>query len=592
MLAKGDTAIDFNEVVLNVPHIIKVKTMIKQWTPVPADENKITELEELLGVHHIQARLFLRQGIYSKLEAERFLNPSLEQLHDPFRMDGMITALERIQQAIDHDEKILIYGDYDVDGVTSVTLLFGFLQHFTNKVDYYIPDRYKEGYGVSMEGIDYASQNGISLIISVDCGIKAIRPVAEAKRRNIDFIICDHHLPEEELPDAVAILDPKKPGCTYPYKELSGCGIAFKLAQAYGTANGWILEEFKPLLDLVVVSIASDIVPMTGENRVLAHFGLQQLNNYPRPGFSALINQNGPKNNLKIENIVFGIGPMINAAGRIADAKQAVHLLLSNDPAVTADYARLLQERNQLRKEYDQSIVAEAIAMHQGTDGWKDQQSIVLFHPKWHKGVIGIAASRLVDQFHRPTIILTESNGKAVGSARSISGFDIYETIKSCEHLLENFGGHQHAAGITLDIKNVEPFKKAFEAAVCSQSTTTSPGPEIKYFAELQLNELTPDFWKELQAFAPFGPYNRNPVFVSRDVTDSGYSKLLKEKHIRLHISQNGSFPVSAIAFNQGVHFSKVISQPFHICYTVQENHWNGKTSLQLNVKDIKFGKS
>ena len=563
--------------------------MKKQWIPIPADENKITELEELLGVHHIQARLFLRQGIYSKLEADRFLNPSLDQLHDPFRMDGMLLALERIQQAIDQDEKILIYGDYDVDGVTSVTLLFSFLQHFTNKVDFYIPDRYKEGYGVSTQGIDYASQNGISLIISVDCGIKAIPQVAEAKRRDIDFIICDHHLPEEILPDAVAILDPKKPGCSYPYKELSGCGIAFKLAQAYGMANGWVLNEFMSLLDLVVVSIASDIVPMTGENRVLAHFGLQQLNSNPRLGFSALIEQSSQKGKLKIEDIVFGIGPMINAAGRIADAKQAVRLLLSDDLAVTADYGRLLKQRNQLRKEYDRSIVAEARAIHEATDAWKGQKSIVLFHPKWHKGVIGIAASRMVDQYHRPTIILTESNGKVVGSARSVQGFDIYKTIKACEHLLENFGGHQHAAGMTMDIEKVEAFKKAFEEAVQAQEISPPQEPEIKYFAELPLDELRPRFWKDLQAFAPFGPHNRNPVFVSRNVVDIGYSQLLKEKHLRLHLSQNGSFPVKGIAFNQGVHFPMIKSQPFHICYTIQENHWNGKATLQLNVKDIKF---
>jgi single-stranded-DNA-specific exonuclease len=563
--------------------------MTKKWIPIPADENRITELEELLNVHHIQARLFLRQGIYSKLEADRFLNPSLDQLHDPFRMDGMIAALERIQQAIDQEEKILIYGDYDVDGVTSVVLLLSFFQHFSNKLDYYIPDRYKEGYGVSMQGIDYASQNGISLIISVDCGIKAVKQVSEAKRRNIDFIICDHHLPEDELPDAVAVLDPKKPTCTYPYKELSGCGIAFKLAQAYGMANGWLIEEFLPFLDLVVVSIASDIVPMTGENRVLAYFGLQRLNNNPRLGLAALIELSSQKENLKIEDIVFGIGPMINAAGRIADAKQAVRLLLSEDPAVTADYARLLKQRNQLRKEYDQKIVAEAIDIYENSVGSEEQKSIVLFHPEWHKGVIGIAASRIVDKYYKPTIILTESNGKAVGSARSVNGFDIYETIKSCSYLLENFGGHQHAAGLTLDINNIDRFITAFEKAVHAQHSATPKEQEINYFAEISLGEISPNFWKELQAFAPFGPQNRNPVFVSRNVSDSGYSQLLKEKHLRLHIHQKNSFPLKAIAFNQGMHFPKIKSHPFHVCYTLQENFWNNKTSLQLNVKDIKF---
>ncbi len=563
--------------------------MKKRWIPIPADENKILELEELLDIHTVQARLLLRQGISSKLEADRFLSPSLEQLHDPFRMDGMIAALERIQLAIDQNQKILIYGDYDVDGVTSVSLLFSFLQHFTNDLDYYIPDRYKEGYGVSKQGIDYASQNNIALIISVDCGIKAVEQIAEAKRRGIDFIICDHHLPEDHLPDAIAILDPKKPKCTYPYKELSGCGIAFKLAQAYGQANGWVLDELKPFLDLVAVSIASDIVPMTGENRTLAYFGLQQLNMNPRVGFAALIKQSSRKENLKIEDIVFGISPMINAAGRIADAKQAVHLLLSNELAVSNEYARLLKERNRIRKTYDQDIVAKAKTLHESSEGWEQQKSIVLYHPKWHKGVIGIAASRIVDHYHRPCIILTESNGKAVGSARSIQGFDIYKTIKSCAHLLDNFGGHQHAAGMTMKIEHVPLFKKAFEAAVRDQKTSAPKIPEIKYFAEISLNELDFDFWKGLQSFAPFGPQNRNPVFISRQVVDTGYAQLLKEKHLRLQISQNGSYPIKAIAFNQGIHFSKIKSQPFHICYTIQENHWKGKTTLQLNIKDIKF---
>ncbi len=565
--------------------------MKKRWTQIPADEDKITELQELQNIHHIQARLLLRQNIFSNLEADNFFNPSLDQLHDPFRMDGMMEAIERIQQAIIQDERILIYGDYDVDGVTSVTLLYSFFKHFTDKIDFYIPDRYKEGYGVSMQGIDYASQNEISLMISIDCGIKAIKQIAEAKARNIDFIICDHHLPEEELPDAIAILDPKKPSCTYPYKELSGCGIGFKLIQAYGMANGWIIEEFKSFLDLVVVSIASDIVPMTGENRVLAYFGLQQLNKNPRLGFEALINESSQKENLKIEDIVFGIGPMINAAGRIADAKQAVRLLLSDDPGVATEYARLLKQRNKLRKEYDQNIVAEAKQFFESKVDWKDQKSIVLFHPKWHKGVIGIAASRMVDKYYRPTIILTESNGKAVGSARSVQGFDIYETIKSCSHLLENFGGHQHAAGMTMEIDKVEAFKKEFELTVRSQETAEPSVPILNYFSELSLADITPEFWKEIMAFAPFGPDNRNPVFVSHHVQDTGYSQLLKDKHLRLHISQNGSAPIKAIAFNQGIHFPKIKSSPFHICYTIQENHWNGRTTLQLNVKDIKFEK-
>lgn len=568
----------------------KIFIMKKNWIQIPADEDKITELQELQNIHHVQARLLLRQGIFSNLESNNFFKPSLDQLHDPFRMDGMMEALNRIQQAIDADERILIYGDYDVDGVTSVTLLYSFFKKFMDKIDFYIPDRYKEGYGVSMQGIDYASQNGISLIISVDCGIKAINQVAEAKSRGIDFIICDHHLPEEELPDAVAILDPKKPTCSYPYKELSGCGISFKLIQAYSIANGWLIEELIPFLDLVVVSIASDIVPMTGENRVLASFGLKRLNNNPRLGLSALMHKSRQTENLKIEDIVFGIGPMINAAGRISDAKQAVRLLLADNPGVAKHYAHFLNMQNQLRKEYDQTIVAEAKELFESKHNWDAQKSIVLFHPTWNKGVIGIAASRLVNKYHRPTIILTESNGKAVGSARSVQDFDIYETIKSCRHLLENFGGHHQAAGMTLAIENVEAFATAFELALRSQETNKPSVPTLEYFSTLALEDITMEFWKDLRAFAPFGPYNRNPVFVSQNIRDTGYSKLLKEKHLRLHISQNGSAPITAIAFNQGIAFDRIKSgEPFHICYTIQENHWNGKPTLQLNVKDIKF---
>ncbi len=567
-----------------------LKEMEKRWTPIPAEEDKITELQELLNIHSIPARLLLRQGIESKTEAERFLNPSLDHLYDPFRMLGMTEAVERIHEAIEKDERILIYGDYDVDGVTSVTLLFSFLGHFTNNIDYYIPDRYKEGYGVSKQGIDYAAQNGITLIISVDCGIKAVERVREARQRNIDFIICDHHLPGAKLPEAQAILDPKQPDCEYPYKDLSGCGIAFKLAQAYGTANGWLLSELRPFLDLVVVSIASDIVPITGENRVLAYFGLKKLNDQPRPGFLALLKLLDNRVHLKIEDIVFGIGPMLNAAGRIADARQAVRLLLSEDSSVTQDYARLLQQKNELRKTYDQMIVAEATAIIARQPDSKNNKSIVLFHPQWHKGVIGIAASRIVERFYKPTIILTKSNGKAVGSARSIQGFDIYEAIKSCKHLLDSFGGHQYAAGLTMDIDKVDAFRDAFEAAVQPRITSLPAIPEINYFAQLPLSEITPNFWQQLKAFAPFGPGNRNPVFVSFGVEDTGYAQVLKTQHLRLQLRQNGSAGIRAMAFKQAEHFPGVKEQAFHICYTIQENHWNGRTNLQLNIKDIKFG--
>lgn len=474
--------------------------------------------------------------------------------------------------------------------MTSVTLLFSFLKQFTDNLDYYIPDRYKEGYGVSMQGIDYAAQNGIALIISVDCGIKAMEQVKAASDRKIDFIICDHHVPDVELPEALAILNPKKRTCDYPYKELSGCGIAFKLVQAYAMANGWILSELTAWLDLVVVSIASDIVPINGENRILAYFGLQQLNVSPRPGLKALINQTKKQDQLKIEDIVFGIGPMINAAGRIADARQAVRLLLSEDVSVTSSYAQLLNQRNALRKNYEQTIVAEAKSALEGQTNWQDQKSIVLFDRDWHKGVIGIAASRMVDQYYKPSIILTESNGKAVGSARSVKGFDLYDAIKSCRHLLDNFGGHPFAAGLTLDIEKIDAFREAFEANVQSKLIPMAVIPEIQYFAELPLSDITMDFWKKLQAFAPFGPTNRNPVFVSYQVSDTGSAQVLKGQHLRMQLRQGDAAPVKAIAFKQAEHFFKIKQQqPFHICYTIQENNWNGYTSLQLNIKDIKF---
>lgn len=564
-------------------------TQSKKWIPIPSNEEQLIELEEILDLGHIPARLLSRQGIRSKIEAEQFLKPSLQQLHDPFRMHGMMTALERIHAAIDNQERILIYGDYDVDGVTSVSLLYHFLSQYTEYLDFYIPDRYKEGYGLSMEGIDYAAQNNVKLIITVDCGIKAIAPVSAAKLSEIDCIICDHHLPGDQLPAAFAILNPKQAACSYPYKELSGCGIAFKLIQAFAQADGWIIEELHEYLDLVAVSIAADIVPMTGENRVLAHFGLRQINGSPRPGLAALIDKKRMQKNLRIEDLVFGIGPMINAAGRISDAREAVQLLLEEDETVAFALANRLRKRNEMRKIYDKQIVEEAKQLFELQSTWAEQSSIVLFYPEWHKGIIGIAAARLVDHYFRPTIILTESNGKAVGSARSIPGFDIYSVIEECAEHLEQYGGHAHAAGLTLSLDKIGSFAKAFENAVQKRISAKQLERKQFYFSEVDLSEIGKNLWEELIAFAPFGPKNRTPVFVSRNVRDTGYSRLLKGEHLKLHIQQGDEKPVSAIAFYQGQYFERIQKEPFDICYTIKENHWNGKTSLQLMIKDIQF---
>ncbi len=561
----------------------------KRWVPIPADHNRLIELEELLDIDEITARLLARQHIHSKTQADHFLNPSLDQLHDPFRMHGMHTALERIHRAIDRGESILLYGDYDVDGVTSVSLLYHFLSTYTSNISIYIPDRYKEGYGLSMQGVDYAAQNNIDLIITVDCGIKAVAPVSAAKLKAIDCIICDHHLPGEALPSAIAILNPKQANCKYPYKDLSGCGIAFKLIQAFAKADGWTKDELIPFLDLVAVSIAADLVPITGENRVLAHFGLKQLNTTPRVGLSALLAQSHHKNHQRIEDIVFGIGPMINAVGRIADAKLGVHTLLAQNPVVATEYANQLQQCNKARKAYDKNVAKEAKVLFESDKDWQERKSIVLFNPKWHKGVLGIAAARLVDHYFRPTIILTESNGKAVGSARSIPGYDLYTTLEKCKDYLDEFGGHAHAAGLTLSLDKVKPFSEKFEEEVAKTIKPKQLKQQLSYFAEINLAAINTSFWKSINAFAPFGPGNRTPVFISRKVRDTGYSKLLKGQHLKLHIRQSAESPISAIAFYQGKHFERIKKEPFDICYTIKENHWNGKVSLQLNIKDIRF---
>jgi single-stranded-DNA-specific exonuclease len=567
--------------------------MRKRWTLLPADDSEVEQLRQALNIHPIFCKLLVQRGIKTFEHAKAFFRPHLSQLHDPFLMKDMHAAVARLETALAKQERILLYGDYDVDGTTSVALMYAFLEKRSHSLDYYLPDRYKEGYGVSMAGVDYAFQNGVSLIIAMDCGIQAALQVSRAKELGIDFIICDHHLPDGRLPEAAAVLDPKRHDCPYPYKELSGCGIAFKLAHAFSLKNGIPWAEMEALLDFLVVSIAADIVPITGENRVLAHFGLEKLNHTERPGLKALKDQAARPYPLHISDVVFGLAPLINAAGRLADAQQAVRLLLSADKFVAHDNARVLEHRNKLRKEYESAIVREATELLTSQPGWEERRSIVLFQPHWHKGVIGIAASRMVEQYHRPAIILTESNGKAVGSARSVNGFNLFEAIKNCSALLENYGGHDHAAGLTMALENVPFLIEKFEAEAHQRMAGQEPIPEIEVSSVLAFKDITPAFWKILKQFAPFGPENHNPVFVSKNVVVAGPSRLLKGNHLRLSIKQGDSPVMYGVAFEQGEAFAKVMEEkPFHICYKLEENQWEGHTYLQLLVQDFWFSET
>lgn len=564
--------------------------MKKRWNLLSTNADVVQHLQDELKINPVFCQLLAQRGISNFEGARQFFRPSLNELHNPFLMKDMDKAINRLTDAIHSKEKVLLFGDYDVDGTTSVALMFSFLKKYHKNLDYYIPDRYKEGYGVSIAGIDYAKQNGITLIIAMDCGIKAFDKVQYAKEKGIDFIICDHHLPEGELPAAVAVLDPKREDCNYPYKELSGCGITFKLVQAFVGQNNLEEEQLLELLDLVVISIACDIVPMLGENRTLAFLGLQQLNETKRAGLLSLIEISNRQVPLNVNDIVFGLGPMINAAGRLADARQAVQLLLSSDKTIANENAKVLYQRNQLRKEFDQQIVQEAQMLIDKNVYFDEQKSIVLFQPHWHKGIVGIAAARMVEAHHRPTIILTESNGLAVGSARSIKGFNIHDAIKKCESVLLNFGGHAHAAGLSLDVEQVYVFREKFEEVVRETINDETLVPEVDIAAPLDLQNITPQFWNILKQFAPFGPQNRNPVFVTKNIRDTGYSRLLKGNHLKLSLQQTESNIFNGIAFGMGDFFPKIQNQPFHICYTINENNWNGKRELQLNVKDIKTG--
>jgi single-stranded-DNA-specific exonuclease len=564
-----------------------VMTRNKRWVVKEIDTALARTLQDELKLNPVLARLLVQRNIRTFEEARIFFRPSLDHLHDPFLMKDMDKAVDRINAAMMHNEKIVIYGDYDVDGTTSVALMYSFLKKHYPNIDYYIPDRYKEGYGISQAGIDWAKQQQCSLIIALDCGIKSIDKIAYATSIGIDFIICDHHLPGDEIPAAVAVLDPKRTDCTYPYKELSGCGIGFKLLQAYCNSHQISFDELTPYLDLVVVSIASDIVPITGENRTLAYFGLKQLNESPREGLKALLETAVSRKEISVSDIVFIIGPRINAAGRIDDAKNAVRLLLSETQFTAGSNAELLNQKNTERRQFDMDITKEALAILQ-EDIYDQRKSTVIYREHWHKGVIGIVASRLTEVHYKPTIVLTQSNGVAAGSARSIAGFDIYSAIKECGDLLEQFGGHMYAAGLTLKLENVDKFIKRFEEVVSATIDENLLTPEIVVDDEIQLKDITPSFYNILKQFAPFGPGNMKPVFVTRNLTDTGYSRVVGNDHLKISLKDKDNYSGNGIAFGMA-HFGELVrDEPVDIVYTIEENEWRNVVRIDLMIKDIK----
>ncbi|MEM8522728.1 single-stranded-DNA-specific exonuclease RecJ [Flavobacterium sp. PL12] len=561
-----------------------------RWTTkTKPSEEKIKHLAQALNVENFLAQLLVQRGIETFDDAKNFFRPSLDHLHDPYLMKDMVKAVERIEKAIENNERILVFGDYDVDGTTAVSLVSSYLKSYYLEVATYIPDRYLEGYGISFMGIDYADDNGFSLIIALDCGIKSIDHIAYAKERNIDFIICDHHRPGDTLPDAVAVLDPKRDDCEYPYDELCGCGIGFKLIQALAKNQNQTIDDLIPYLDLVAAAIAADIVPMTGENRVLAYFGLQVINSDPRPGIKALIHQI-KKKVLDITDVVFIIAPRINAAGRIKHGNHAVELLTEFDFEQAQQFASEIESYNSERKDLDKLITKEALKQID-ENGEKERFTSVVFQEDWHKGVIGIVASRLIETYYRPTLVFTKSGDKYAASARSVKGFDVYNALEACSEHLEQFGGHMYAAGMTLSPENYSVFKEAFEREVEKTIHPDMLIPEISIDAEINFSDITPKLIRILKQFEPFGPMNMTPTFLTKDVKDTGYGKLMgqEEEHLRLFVKQNSSEGMAAIGFGLGDKYDLTTNQkPFQIAYCIDENEWNGKTSIQLRLKSIK----
>lgn len=562
----------------------------KRWTILPADEIRATGLHRELGISLTICRVLVQRGITSFNEAKAYFRPDKDSLHNPWLMKDMISAVDRISAAVSAGEKILVFGDYDVDGTTSVACMFRFLTliHPADLLDFYIPHRYREGYGVSQAGIDYAHYHGFKLIIALDCGIKSVELVAYAKTLGIDFIICDHHLPGKELPAAHAILNPKQSDCPYPFKELCGCGVGFKLITALAEKFDIPRERIYENIDLLATAIAADIVPMTGENRILAFYGLKKINERPNAGIASLMKLGAVTPPLSISNVVFVIAPRVNAAGRMDDARKAVELFLEDDPAKALELAGLLHSDNADRKEADSSITEEALAMIDADPALKNRKTTVLFRDTWHKGVVGIVASRLIEHYHRPTIVLTKSGDVLAGSARSVPGFNLYEAIYACREHLLGYGGHFAAAGLSLEPEKFDAFNQAFEKTVASSIDERLLVPEITIDAEISLKEINYPLYNILNQMEPFGPENLRPVFIAKEVMNTGYSKILKDVHVRFSVSQNQAVQ-NGIGFNLAHKFHIVQSgRPFDIAFTVDENEWNGEKKLQLRVIDIR----
>ena len=571
--------------------------MINKWNIRPNTEEEIKWANTLateLNLNPITSLLLVQRGILTVEAAKKIFKPNLCDLHDPFLMPDMHKAVKRLNKALGNKEKILIYGDYDVDGTTAVALVYKFLRPYSSTLDFYIPDRYDEGYGISYKGIDFAQENGFALVIALDCGIKAIEKIEYARERGIDFIICDHHMPDDKLPEAVAVLDAKRTDSVYPYEHLSGCGVGFKFMQAFAKSNDIPFSGLENLLELTVVSIASDIVPITGENRIMAYYGLRQLNSNPSLGLKGIINVCGLSGKeITISDIVFKIGPRINASGRMMNGKEAVELLLAKNMEIAKEKSENINQYNEDRREMDKKITDEANAIINEIKNIEDQKGIVVYNPDWHKGVIGIVASRLSEKYYRPSVVLTKSSELITGSARSIAGFDIYKTIESCRDLLENFGGHTYAAGLSLREENLEKFIKRFMQLANEEIDPAQMTPQIDIDQVIDLKDVNVKFMNELKKLNPFGPNNEKPVFCSMRVQNYGTSRLVgkEQDHLKLEIYDDsiGGGPVHGIAFGMHKHFNYIKDgYPFDICYTVEENTYNGITTIQLMIKDIR----
>ena len=579
----------------------------KRWVVKPQGDRAVVEsLSAALGMPTVLTNLLVQRGIDTMEKAKKFFSPSLRDLHDPFLMKDMDKAVERIERAVKAGEKVMIYGDYDVDGTTAVALVYKFLSQIGHKnLLFYIPDRYVDGYGISIRSIEHALRKGVTLVIALDCGIKAVEKVAYAKERGVDFIICDHHLPAEEIPQAVAVLDPKRTDCNYPFDELSGCGVGFKLVEAYARRNKIPFSQIEPLLDLLVVSIASDIVPLVDENRILAYYGLRKLNSTPSKGLLSIIKICGLEgHNITIDDIVFKIGPRINAAGRMrmdeddenaapSGGHAAVSLLIEGNEQEAAKFGEVIDSFNQDRKSIDRNVTQEAHDYVESHPELKALKSTVIYNPKWMKGIVGIVASRLIETYYRPTVVLTKSNGFVTGSARSVAGFDLYQAVESCSDLLENFGGHMYAAGLTMREENVEAFTKRFNDYVEKNIDPSILVPQVDIDSELLFSDITDEFHRQLNSFQPFGPGNSAPVFVTRGASNRGDAKLVGVEcdHLRMDLMQRQKphTTIPAIAFQQPTHYEWVrAGKPVAVCYQIVENHYRGTVSRQLRVKDIK----